>query len=47
MVAHLVTTKVFNLPIHFAPENVEVGLLSLSNYLTTNELVEISKVENQ
>ena len=43
----LVTTKVFNLPIHFAPENVEVGLLSLSNYLTTNELVEISKVENQ
>lgn len=43
----LVTTKVFNLPIHFAPEIVEVGLLSLSNYLTTNELVEISKVENQ
>ena len=37
----LVTTKVFNLPIHFAPEIVEVGLLSLSNYLTTNELVEI------
>ena len=38
---------VFNLPIDLAPENVELGLLSFSNYFTTIELVEISKFENQ